>query len=145
MKVLKACSGWGGEGRGHHRAGWEGEGPSQSGLGRGGTITERVGGRDHQSTTQTSTRESRHSLLSHSPLPRVYLVCKCPPGQVGHRVEPVVEEELGQHEEEAKGIDTIHEAVDGPGVPAGERRGGGTFQQQCPSLPQWGTDLLWVL
>lgn len=39
------------------------------------------------------------------------------PGKCRHRLELVVDEQLGQHEQEAKGVNTIHQAVDSPGVP----------------------------
>ena len=79
-----------------------------------------------------------------------HLVHKRLPGQVGHSLELVVEEELREHEQEPKGIHPTHEAVDGPGVPAaGNDRT--SRDLSCP-LVQFntsghdsGTDLLCVL
>ena len=39
------------------------------------------------------------------------------PWQVGHRLELVVEKELGQHEQEAESVDPVDRGLDGPAVP----------------------------
>jgi hypothetical protein len=36
---------------------------------------------------------------------------------VGHRFEFIVEEKLGQHEEESECVDTVDSGLDGPAVP----------------------------
>ena len=48
-----------------------------------------------------------------------YLVHECSPREVSNGLQPVVEEQLRQHEEEPKGIHTVDQTVDAPGVPAG--------------------------
>ena len=52
-----------------------------------------------------------------------HLVHESAPGQVGDRLELVVDEQLGQHEEEAERVDAVHHALDAPRVPAGGRGG----------------------
>ena len=36
---------------------------------------------------------------------------------MGNRLEFIVEEQLGQHEQESEGIDTVHCGLDSPAVP----------------------------
>lgn len=45
------------------------------------------------------------------------LVHKRPPRQVGHTLQLVIDKELGQHEEEAEGIDPVGHRLQDPATP----------------------------
>lgn len=54
-------------------------------------------------------------------LTQAHLVHEGSPGQVGHRLQLVVDEQLRKHEEEAERIHAVHDRLDTPRVPAAEQ------------------------